>query len=66
MYDGVPSDIPSRVMPPSAELGTDGSRFCATLPITFEIPKSATTADACVNRMFSGLMSRCTTPLPCA
>ncbi len=38
----------------------------ATDPITFEMPKSATTADVCVSRMFSGLMSRCTTSLPCA
>ena len=53
MYVGVPSAKPAEVSVPDSVSA-------------LAIPKSATTACRLERRMFSGLMSRCTTPCSCA
>jgi hypothetical protein len=65
MYAGVPNDVPADVSVEErrASAAPSPSRDAE---MAFAIPKSATTAPPSERRMFSGLMSRCTTPARCA
>ena len=59
MYDGVPMDVPADVSVPPRTSVRDAE-------MAFAIPKSVTVADRPAISTLSGLMSRCTTPCPCA